>query len=130
MLNMSALLRHWAFTSLFFGLIPLNCARHPAPHIEPSEISSALDTTRSDASPSHVRSPKRLFITVAPSIQLEVLDWGGQGPPLLFLAGYGNTALSSKTLPHNFQAITMFSPSRVEDLDPLVGRRQDTILKT
>jgi pimeloyl-ACP methyl ester carboxylesterase len=32
------------------------------------------------------------FVTVAPGVNLEVLDWGGTGPPLVFLAGLGNTA--------------------------------------
>jgi non-heme chloroperoxidase len=31
-------------------------------------------------------------ITVAPDVALEVLDWGGVGEPLVFLAGLGNTA--------------------------------------
>lgn len=45
------------------------------------------DTTWRDPS-----SHRVLQVTVAPSVQLEVLDWGGQGPPLVFLAGGGNTA--------------------------------------
>jgi non-heme chloroperoxidase len=32
------------------------------------------------------------MITVAPNVSLEVVDWGGNGPPLVFLAGLGNTA--------------------------------------
>jgi len=32
------------------------------------------------------------FVTVEPGIKLELLDWGGKGEPLLFLAGLGNTA--------------------------------------
>jgi non-heme chloroperoxidase len=32
------------------------------------------------------------WIAVAPSVSLEVIDWGGSGPPLIFLAGLGNTA--------------------------------------
>jgi non-heme chloroperoxidase len=32
------------------------------------------------------------FITVDKGVALEVLDWGGSGPPLVFLAGNGNTA--------------------------------------
>ena len=32
------------------------------------------------------------MITVAEGIQLEVLDWGGTGRPLIFLSGLGNTA--------------------------------------
>ena len=35
---------------------------------------------------------KQSFITVAKGVQLEVLDWGGSSPPLLFLSGWGNTA--------------------------------------
>jgi pimeloyl-ACP methyl ester carboxylesterase len=31
-------------------------------------------------------------MTVARGVKLEVLDWGGTGPPLVFLAGLGNTA--------------------------------------
>lgn len=38
-------------------------------------------------------SPHRMrFVTVAAGLRLEVLDWGGRGPPLIFLAGLGNTA--------------------------------------
>ncbi len=32
------------------------------------------------------------FITVDKGVKLEVLDWGGSGPPIVFLAGLGNTA--------------------------------------
>src|SRR5580698_2621914 len=32
------------------------------------------------------------FVTVEPGVQLEVLDWGGSGRPLIFLAGAGDTA--------------------------------------
>ncbi|MBA3297637.1 MAG: alpha/beta hydrolase [Acidobacteria bacterium] len=31
------------------------------------------------------------FVTIADSVQLEVLDWGGSGPPLVLLAGLGDT---------------------------------------
>lgn len=40
-----------------------------------------------DDSPHHVR-----FVNTARDVDLEVLDWGGTGPALIFLAGYGNTA--------------------------------------
>jgi non-heme chloroperoxidase len=33
-----------------------------------------------------------LSVTVDKDVKLEVLDWGGSGPPLIFLAGAGNTA--------------------------------------
>jgi len=40
-----------------------------------------------DASPHTVQ-----FVTVEPGVKLEVLDWGGTGRPLVFLAGLGETA--------------------------------------
>jgi non-heme chloroperoxidase len=40
-----------------------------------------------DVSPHVVRT-----VRVAPGVRLEVLDWGGKGAPLVFLAGGGNTA--------------------------------------
>ena len=40
-----------------------------------------------DPSPHDVR-----HIAVARGVHLEVLDWGGAGPPLIYLAGYGNSA--------------------------------------
>jgi pimeloyl-ACP methyl ester carboxylesterase len=32
------------------------------------------------------------FVTVAPGVRLEVLDWGGTGPLVVFLSGFGNTS--------------------------------------
>jgi non-heme chloroperoxidase len=40
-----------------------------------------------DSSPHKVQ-----FVTVEQGVQLEVLDWGGSGRPLVFLAGAGDTA--------------------------------------
>jgi non-heme chloroperoxidase len=38
-------------------------------------------------------SPHKVqFVTVDEDVNLEVLDWGGSGPPLVFLTGMGNTA--------------------------------------
>ncbi len=31
------------------------------------------------------------MVTITPGVAVEVLDWGGRGPPLVFLAGLGNT---------------------------------------
>jgi pimeloyl-ACP methyl ester carboxylesterase len=42
-----------------------------------------------DATPHKVQ-----FVTVEPGVRLEVLDWGGSGRPLIFLAGNGDTAHS------------------------------------
>jgi pimeloyl-ACP methyl ester carboxylesterase len=40
----------------------------------------------------HSALHKTQFVTVEGDIRLEVLDWGGQGRTLVFLAGLGNTA--------------------------------------
>lgn len=37
-------------------------------------------------------APTAQLVTVAPDVRLEVLDWGGSGRPLIFLAGLGNDA--------------------------------------
>src|SRR5262245_60991365 len=45
--------------------------------------------TSQDSVPFRDPSPHRIqFVSVAPGVQLEVLDWGGTGRPLVFLAGY------------------------------------------
>lgn len=50
-------------------------------------------------------SPHRIrFVTVQPDVKLEVLDWGGDGPPLIFLAGLGNTAHVFDELASHFTA--------------------------
>jgi non-heme chloroperoxidase len=54
---------------------------------------TALSTIalRAQESP-NTSSPKVHFVTVDKDVKLEVLDWGGTGRPLVFLAGLGNTA--------------------------------------
>jgi len=57
-------------------ILPLGCQSTPArltPWVDPS--------------PHRVR-----MVTVAPDVHLEVLDWGGLGEPVVFLAGLGNSA--------------------------------------
>ena len=44
-------------------------------------------SAQADSSPHRVQ-----FVTVDQGVQLEVLDWGGSGRPLIFLAGAGDTA--------------------------------------
>lgn len=53
--------------------------------LAPAGRLSAQET--GDASPHTVK-----FVTVTAGVKLEVLDWGGTGRPLIFLAGMGNTA--------------------------------------
>lgn len=52
-----------------------------------------------DASPHRAR-----FVTVDRNVDLEVLDWGGSGRPLVFLAGLGNTAHEFDPLAPKFTA--------------------------
>jgi len=44
------------------------------------------------------------MVTVAPNVSVEVIDWGGNGPPLVFLAGLGNTAHIFDTFAPKFLA--------------------------
>jgi pimeloyl-ACP methyl ester carboxylesterase len=47
---------------------------------------------------------KASFVTVAKGVKLEVLDFGGTGTPLVFLAGIGNTAHKFDKFALNFTA--------------------------
>jgi pimeloyl-ACP methyl ester carboxylesterase/predicted aspartyl protease len=46
--------------------------------------------------------PQVRFIQVEPDVKLEVLDWGGSGPPLVLLTGIGNTAHVYAHFAHQF----------------------------
>jgi pimeloyl-ACP methyl ester carboxylesterase len=50
-------------------------------------IEQAQGTAWTDPSPHRVS-----MVTVAPDVRLEVLDWGGAGPPLVFLSGLQDVA--------------------------------------
>jgi len=56
------------------------------------ESHSPLEFQRVTEGASWLRKSKVQMVTVAPGVSLEVIDWGGSGPPLIFLAGLGNTA--------------------------------------
>lgn len=51
-----------------------------------------LDLHRAAPEASWLAKSTAQSIEVAPHVSLEVIDWGGSGPPLVFLAGLGNTA--------------------------------------
>ena len=42
------------------------------------------------------------FVTVAPGVRLEVVDWGGSGPPLVFLSGLQDVAHGFDTFAPRF----------------------------
>jgi non-heme chloroperoxidase len=48
--------------------------------------------TKATAWPIDPAVQKTQFVTVDPGVQLEVLDWGGTGKPIVLLAGEGDTA--------------------------------------
>lgn len=64
-------------------LLTFACGRQRAP----SDAQAAHQAEWTDPSPHRV-----VRVAVRPGVQLEILDWGGHGVPLVFLAGYGNTA--------------------------------------
>jgi pimeloyl-ACP methyl ester carboxylesterase len=49
-------------------------------------------TTAKTLRPADPSPHKVLYVPVDKDVRLEVLDWGGQGPPLIFLPGNGNSA--------------------------------------
>ena len=53
----------------------------------PLFILSLEASAQTDSSPHKIQ-----FVTVERGVQLEVLDWGGSGRPLIFLAGAGDAA--------------------------------------
>lgn len=54
---------------------------------KPSTAQTAAFAAWNDPSPHKVQ-----FVTVEKGVKLEVLDWGGNGQPIVLLAGLGNTA--------------------------------------
>lgn len=72
------------------ALLPLALAPDAVPGARLQHLAARRATQPAawrDPSPHRVRE-----VLVAPGVRLEVLDWGGAGPPLVFLAGYGNSA--------------------------------------
>src|SRR5215469_9043924 len=66
----------------------------------------------------HDHSPYlSLIITVEEGVRLEVLDWGGEGRPVVLLAGLGNTAHIFTSLPLSFTAFIMSTASLREAME-------------
>ncbi len=57
-------------------------------------LAALLPGCATDASPPPAPAHRVLHVGVAPGVSLEVLDWGGTGPPVVFLAGIGDTGHS------------------------------------
>ena len=58
-----------------------------------------IDSSRADP---FSKGAKVQFVTVEPDVRLEVLDWGGSGRSLIFLAGNGDTAHSFDSFAQKF----------------------------
>lgn len=66
-------------------LSSLACVMLLLPGVAPTQARQAA--VWKDPSPHRAR-----FVTVTPTVRLEILDWGGSGRPLVLLAGGGDTA--------------------------------------
>ena len=65
------------------------------PSREPMAVAFRLPLPEAARGPAQCTTGPRAavrMIEVAPGVHLEVLDWGGNGPPMVFLPGFGNTA--------------------------------------
>lgn len=62
-------------------------------HLRPALLAlllAALPAFAQESAPWHDPSPhKAQFVTVDKDVKLEVLDWGGNGQPVVLLAGHG-----------------------------------------
>lgn len=56
------------------------------------------------AHPPAYAAPVAGMVPIENDIKVEVLDWGGSGPPLVFLAGFGGTAHTFEGLAERFTA--------------------------
>ena len=69
----------------------------PAPASPPPGDNAQDRASHFDAS-----GHQTMFVTVEPGVQLEVLDWGGTGETLVFLAGLGDNAHVYDEFAHQF----------------------------
>lgn len=78
-------------------IIALTALSGSALHAQPQPTKGS--PLKTDASPHAVQ-----FVTVDKDVKLEVIDWGGTGRPLIFLAGLGDTAHRFDTFAPKFTA--------------------------
>jgi len=92
--------QHKAWLLIAAVLLPVLCAgaepgRHavnvPTTPILSASLATQGNGTSTDACCDTSQHTVR-FVTVAPEVQLEVLDWGGTGEPLVLLTGLGDNA--------------------------------------
>lgn len=70
-------------------------------------------------------APTVQFVSVEPGVKLEVLDWGGSGTPLIFLAGAGDTAHAFDNFAPQFtRHHHVYGITRREQVHRAIQRRQ------
>ena len=124
-----------------FDLIPITCARLMRACSHAGYAGRGGWPIAQSASPPHDTSAHTArMVTVADGVQLEVLDWGGTGRPLVFLAGLGgdqpmtSTALRPGSRPkYHVYAITrrgfgLSSKPSPDDNNYSAGRLGDDVL--
>jgi len=85
---MSPIRASWWLASLIAPTLAIGVTATNARAQRASASTAAATTgTWTDPSPHRVR-----MVAVAPKVSLEVVDWGGSGEPVVFLAGLGNSA--------------------------------------
>jgi pimeloyl-ACP methyl ester carboxylesterase len=77
------------------------------------------------------KEPARSNFVQANGVRLQTLDWGGEGPALIFLAGYGNTPHFFDSLAHaftdDFHVLGLTRRSHGESEQPESGYDLDTL---
>jgi len=73
-------------------------------HARAQDISGTWQSTTKGQQVADPSPHKLHFVTVDKNVKLEVLDWGGSGPPLVFLAGSGGTGHGFDTFAPRFTA--------------------------
>jgi non-heme chloroperoxidase len=86
--------RVWLITpSVLIGLVAVAGLGRYAATTRVSSTSAAVHSaTANDVSCFDTSPHKTIFVTVDPDVQLEVLDWGGAGDPMVLLTGSGDNA--------------------------------------
>jgi len=89
--------RAWLIApSVLIALVTVTVLGRHAFSAEVTEVGSrgavVHHTSASDVSCFDTSPHKTTFVTVAPGVKLEVLDWGGTGEPMVLLTGSGDNA--------------------------------------
>ena len=83
----------WLDVTLGVSVALLGCGRASAPAPPPAAPpATRVGSGEAPAAPKDTSPHRVQFVTVAPDVNVEVLDWGGSGAPVVFLSGLGDVA--------------------------------------